>query len=115
MFTSCLKPDHILLWTLIVVEMFLKPFQVLLNFPRSLFQDEGVTNKAFPTLDHIEHSLLLNNLNLNQVFLFKKERKKIAFGSSLILCETKFHEFIFKSDKMKIFQANTTGKRINRV
>ena len=78
-----------------------KAFQVLLNFPRSLFQDEGVTNKAFPTLDHIEHSLLLNNLNLwNQVsFYLRKKERKIAFGSSLILCETKFHEFILKSDK----------------
>ena len=83
-----------------------KAFQVLLNLPRSLFQDEGVTNKAFPTLDHIQHSLLLNNLNLwNQVsfYLKKKKRKKekIAFGSSLILCEKNFHEFILKSDKDK--------------
>ena len=37
-----------------------KAFQVLLNLPRSLFRG---TNIAFLTLDHIQHSLLLNNLN----------------------------------------------------
>ena len=47
-----------------------KAFQVLLNLPRSLPRDEGVANIAFPTLDHIQHSLLLNNLNLRkQIFL----------------------------------------------
>lgn len=64
-----------------------KAFQVLLNLPRSLFRDEGVTNIAFLTLDHIQHSLLLNHLNfmepnLSLAFLFK-----IASGSSLILCQ----------------------------
>ena len=29
------------------------------------------------------------------------KKDKIAFGSSLILCEKNFHEFILKSDKDK--------------
>lgn len=71
-----------------------KAFQVLLNLPRSLFRDEGVTNIAFLTLDHIQHSLLLNHLNLwNQISLllfFSKLHLEVVLSCVKWICRIYF-------------------------